>query len=115
MAEQDEITVRDGTTDYIVFVVENNGTAINLSAVNHVRLDMIDSRHKVYRYASNDDSPIFYITDAANGEVELRPTSDIFKAGRSPYKVYVWVYSTASKRYSCPEKGEAIIKIRREF
>ncbi len=108
----EEITIREGTTSSIIMQLLNDGSAIDLTDVDHVRLDMLDSKNKTYRYSSDDSPAYISITDAINGKVTFSPpSSTTFLYGKTPYHVYVWVYPTSITRYSVPEDNKYLAKI----
>jgi len=112
----ESISVREKTTVGIVMQVLSNGDAIDLTDVDYVRLDMIDSSGKVYRYSS-DDSPVYIvITTPTTGTITFTPpNSTIFLYSRSPYKLYINIFETSSTSYSVPETENVEIKVLREF
>lgn len=109
------IEVREGTTDRIDQILYSNDSAINLTGVDHVRLDLVDSKGKIYRFSTDDASPQVSIVSASDGKVGYSPASTDLQYSRSPYKGYWWVYPTASTRYSVPESNEFELTVRREF
>lgn len=114
MAES--ITIREKTTASIVMQALNDGEAIDLTGIDHVRIDMIDSSGKVYRYSSSDSPAYVSITSATTGTVTFTPpTSTVFLYQRSPYKLYLNIFETSSTSFTCPEAENAEIKVLREF
>jgi hypothetical protein len=115
MAE--ETSIREKTTEPILLQVLSNGNIVNLTGVNHIELHMIDSKGKVYRYSSAVASPAVTIVSAGLGEISFTPpTTAIFKYTRTPYKLYIKVFDTATESYTVPEAGEEnIIDVRKEF
>jgi len=108
----EEHSVREGTTDDIVFQLLADNNAIDLSGAEHVELELKDSRYTVYRYSTAGVAPALSIYDAVNGKVALTPTSSLFRAVLSPYKGYFLVYEPSGKFYGVPEDTEFRIKVR---
>ena len=109
------IEVREDTLSQIAMTLYSNDSVINLSGIDHVRLDMVDTKGKTYRFSSDDASPQTEIVTAASGIVGYTPASGDLSHARSPYKGYWWVYPTSSTRYSVPEENEFEITVRKEF
>ena len=110
------IEIREGTTDQIIMQLLADGDPIDLSGVDHVTLEMRDSKKRTYKYSSDDPSPKFEITDAGSGIVALTPpNATLFKTVLSPFVGYVWVYTTGTKKYSVPEETDFLIKVRRNY
>jgi hypothetical protein len=100
----EQIVIREGTTAPIVLQLLADGIAIDLNGIDHVRLDMLDINGAVYRYSSSDVPQYLVITNASTGTVSfLPPSENVFRYQKSPYKLYVWVYTTSTTRYSVPE------------
>ena len=112
-----EIELREHTTDPIIMQLLADDSAINLSSVHHVELQMMNSKNKIYRYSSLDSPVYLAISDASNGKVTFTPPDGtVFLYTVSPYKLYIWVYTSSTVKYSVPESGEeGRIKIRKEF
>lgn len=111
-----KITIREHTTSDIIMRLLSDDVAIDLTDVNSVRLDLVDSQNKVYRYSTSDTPAYLSISDATDGEITFTPpTVNVFEYTRSPYKLYAWVFETASKKYSVPEKGYSQISIEKEY
>jgi hypothetical protein len=116
MAE--ETSIREKTTEPILFQVLSNGNIVDLTGVNHIEMHMIDAKGKVYRYASNaTGTPAVTIASAVLGKVTFTPPDEtVFKYTRTPYKLYIEVFDTATEHYTVPEAGEEnIINVRKEF
>lgn len=111
----ESITVREGTTARITMTLYSNDSAINLTGIHHIELHLRDSKNKVLRYSSSDDSPKVAIVTAASGIVGYDPASTDLIADRSPYNCYWWVFPTASTQYSCPEENEFQLIVRKEY
>lgn len=114
MAE--ETSIREKTTEPILFQVLSNGNIVDLTGINHIEMHMIDAKGKVYRYSSATGSVIAVVT-ATLGKVTFTPPDEtIFKYTRTPYKLYIEVFDTATEHYTVPEAGEEnIINVRKEF
>ena len=110
------VIIREKTTSDLQFTLKSDGTAIDLSGVDHIRFDMIDKNRKVYRYNSSDASPAIVITTPASGIITFTPPdSSVFQYLSSPYRLYIWVFETSTKAYAVPEDSEMIIKLTKEF
>lgn len=116
MAE--ETSIREKTTEPILFQVLSNGNIVDLTGVDHIEMHMIDAKGRVYRYLSNvTGTPSVSITSATLGKISFTPPNEtIFKYTRTPYKLYVEVFDTSTEHYTVPEAGEEnIINVRKEF
>ena len=110
-------TIREHTTSGIQMQLLKNEIPIDLSSVDHVRLDMLDCAGNVQKYSSTD-LPVaaLVITDAPNGWVTFNPPDEnVFKYQNNPYRIYFWVYESVVKKYSVPETGYAVINMEREY
>ena len=103
---------REGSTDYIVFNLQENKAALSLEGVDHVVLVLKPTAGDAVSYSSDDESPKLYITDAAAGEVELRPASTGFDHEIEPYTGFFKVYESATKWFSVPNEDELVIRVR---
>lgn len=113
----EEIILREKTTGNIDMRLEANGSAIDLSGIAYIRMDMIDKEGKVYRYTSVDSSTYLTIVTPSTGAIRFTPPdSGIFQYQRSPYLLYCLVFETSSQVYSVPESHEtAKIEVSKEF
>ena len=110
-----QISVRENDTGYVQFVLETNGTAINVTGFTRVTLRMRDKRGNITSFASDAGSPRMFVTGATTGEVELRPIASDFLHSRTPYECYIDVYPTTIRRYSVPQYGPFFINVFEEF
>jgi hypothetical protein len=112
----DSISIREGTTSDIEMQLLSGSTPIDLSGIDHLELEMRDSKRKVYRYSTSDASPKISIVSASLGRVKYSPPNNkIFLATNSPYRGYWIIYETSTKEYTVPEDNEWEIKIREDF
>ena len=112
----ESIVVREKTTSDIVMQLLNDGSAIDLGSVDHVRLDIIDNNGRTYRYSTDDESPALVITTALTGIITFTPPNEsVFLYQRSPYRLYAWIYETPTKKYSVPEDMFAQIDVEKEY
>ena len=112
----ESIVVREKTTSDIVMQLFSDDEVIDLTDVDHIEMNMIDSYKNTYHYSSDDESPALVITTPLSGIITFTPPSEtIFLYQRSSYRLYVWIYETATKKYAVPENGYAEIKTTREF
>ena len=103
---------REGSTDYIIIDLLDDNEAYDISAVDHVELILKPSTGAAVTFTSAAGSPKLFITDGANGELELRPAATDFDAEQGPYKGYVKVYITSTRWASFPNHDEIIIDVR---
>ena len=113
----DTLNVRERTTNEIVMQLLSDGSAIDLTSVDHIRLDMIDSLGNTYQYSSDDSTPHFTITNASTGLVTFSPPSDetVFLYQRGPYKMYIKIFLTSTISYTCPENEASVINVTKEY
>lgn len=112
----ESIIIREKTTSPIAMQLKSNGNAIDISGIAYIRLDMIDDEKKTYRYTSVDSSTYLTIVTPSTGSIQFAPPdSTVFRYQKSPYKLYVWVFTTSSMAYTCPESENAEIKVLKEF
>lgn len=123
MANQSDITVRAGQSDNIDFQIltdaDGDGivdTPVNLSGVNKAEFVLINSdTGGTSTYSST--GTVFTILAGTAGSVRFIPagTADLSltTAGKTNiYSGYVWVYSTATKKFAVPEEHEITIRVR---
>ena len=116
MSSDNDLIIREKTTSPITFNLYANNSVIDLSSVDHVEMQMVDAAGKVYRYSSNDGSPALFITTPTSGLISFYPPDDdVFSYDRTPYKMYCWVYSTVTQKYSVPSTGYSKIDVLREY
>ena len=111
-----EISLREKTTDNLDMQLLTNGSAIDLSAVDHIEMHMIDKAGKVYRYLSTDSPAYLTIYSASEGKVRFTaPNETVFAYTRTPYKFYIEVWETVTEHYTVPEDSNAVINVLKEF
>ena len=116
MAESPTITVRENTTSDIDFQLLAGNTAINLTGIYDLQMEMRDKSRKVYSYSNLANPTIISFVTKSEGKVRFTPPSEtIFLSSRSPYKGYWKVWETSSKWYACPEDSEFLIYVREEY
>jgi len=109
-------TIREKATDNLDFELLADGSAINLTGVDHIELHIIDSSKKTYRYSTDDDSPAIAIMSATGGTIQfIPPSATVFLYRRSPYKLYFQVWDTSTQKYSVPGDDRFEIKVLKEF
>src|SRR5574343_1655164 len=109
---QDTTAIREFSTEPIDFQLLADDTAIDLSGVDHVEMEMRDKKGKRYSYSSSDSPAYISIVTTTEGKVRFSPPNErIFLATGSPYTGYWKVYSDASTHYSVPEDKEFTIKV----
>ncbi len=112
----DSISVREGNTADIEMQLLSGTTAIDLTSIDHIEMEMRDSKRNVYKYKSTDSPAYISITNATSGMVKYTPpNSKIFIATNTPYKGYWIIYETSTKSYTCPQEGEFSIIVREDF
>ena len=109
------IELREGTTAEITTTLYGNDTAINLTSVDHIEMNMRDNKNRIYRFSSADASPQIRIITAASGLVGYTPAATDLVSSRSPYRLYWWVWPSSTSKYSVPEESENEITVRGEF
>jgi len=108
--------LKEKTTSPLDMQLFADGNPINLSGVDHVRMDMIDSQGQVYRYASNASPANVEIFDAPNGKVRFSPPSEsIFSYLKSPYRIYWTIFNTPTQHYACPDQDYGEVIVQKEF
>lgn len=103
---------REGSTDYIVIDLLDDNEAYDISTADHVELVLKPATGAAVTFSSDDSPAKLYITDAANGEIELRPASTDFEAEKGPYTGYVKVYISSTRWASFPNHDEIIVDVR---
>lgn len=106
---------REGSTDYVIIDLLDDNSPYDLSAVDHVVLRLKPATGDAVEYSSAGSSPKLFITDATNGEMELRPASTDFEAEKGPYRGYVKVYISSTRWASFPNHDEVVIDVRPDF
>jgi hypothetical protein len=115
MAE--EVSIREKSTEPMILQALADGSPIDLNGIDHVELRMMDAKGKTYLYSEEDSSPAIAVTEPSAGQVTFTPPDEyVFKYTRTPYKLYLKIYDTATESYTVPESGEEnIINVRKEF
>jgi hypothetical protein len=110
------LEVREGTTSRIEMELDADDEPIDLTSVDHIELEIRDSRRNVYRYSSADASPKVGVNEEpSTGKVWLDPPASLFKTIASPYLGYFWVFTSATSKFSVPEDLEFVIQVRRNY
>ena len=110
------IEVREGTTDRLIIQLLADDVPIPLGDIDHIEIEMRDSKRNTYKYSSQDSSPkVGIVTPETLGKVYLDPPASLFKTICSPYLLYCWVVEADKTRYSVPEETEAMIQVRRNY
>ena len=109
------ITVREGTTDRLVMQLFADDDPIDLTDIDHIEIELRDTRRNTYHYASNATPVYSGVSDAVNGMVYLDPPSTLFKAVCSPYLGYVRIIADDGTWYSVPEEVEFFIQVRKNY
>ena len=107
--------VREGTTERIVMQLLADDVIINLNAIHHVEIELRDRKRTTYKYSSLATLAKVGVLVAPEGTVYFDPPATLFKVARSPYTGYIWVYETATNKYSVPEDSEFYIGVRKNF
>lgn len=106
---------REGSTDYIVFNLQEDKAALSLEGIDHVVLVLKPTAGDAVSYSTDDASPKLHITSASGGVVELRPASTDFDHEIEPYTGFFKVYETATKWFSVPNEDEIVIRVRSSY
>ena len=99
-----DLIITAGSQDYITWqLLQDDGvTAIDLSAATKVELKMTNLDTGAAKNFATDDVPKkLFITDAANGKIQLRPAADDFPAA-ARYEFYI-VFTDAIGGHPVPE------------
>lgn len=119
-----DFTIRLNTTNDIDLQLltdaDGDGIAesgINLSGVHHIELVLINSNTGgTTTYSNLDSVPKATILSGTAGSIRFFPGSSDFSLtseGRANiYNGYVWVFPTATKKYSVPENFEFTVRVR---
>lgn len=98
--------VREGRTAKIVFILKEDGEAIDLPALFGITLVIINARNQTYHYTLDDDE---LTIEGQQGEITFSPPSEnFFIAEATPYIGYFWLYTSASERCGCPSAGKNV-------
>ena len=102
-------TIKQGSTGYIDVVLYKDGTAWDLSTIDHLELviDHFSRKQSLYDIGA---SPNLFITGAATGEVQIRPNTDTFELS-GIHKMFFWVYTTSTIKYPNPSSGRLWITV----
>ena len=104
-----EITIREGSTDYIDFQLFSGENPPSLQGNQDIDLILQDVNGDITRFSVGDGK--LFITDLTLAKLQLRPSLTDFYHSKSPYKGYFWVYYSPTKRGAFPEKGTITINV----
>lgn len=104
------IRVAEGSNDDITFVVTNEQGVYDLSTVDHVVLVLIDRYGTTVQFSTSDQNPKLVITGAPQGRISFTPEQTTFSREKSPYKAFLWIYTTPSARVRVPNDREWIFE-----
>jgi hypothetical protein len=108
----DIITVREGSTEDIVFYLLRGGVAVNLGT-DEVILRRRSGEGIEDAFKTTDVGPILSVTDATNGEVTLAPAAATWKgaAARWEYQIYFEAGPALGEHLVYPEGDNITIKV----
>jgi hypothetical protein len=116
MTNTDIIIIREKTTSPIPFTLYSEAVPIDLTSSPYITLNMVDSKNKVRRYSTLDSGAILVVGSSDLGYVSFTPPDEeTFSYDRSPYKLYCWVNTSSSQKYSVPRDSYATIQVLREY
>lgn len=120
-----DFTIRAGTSNDLDFQLltdtDNDGeaeTGIDLSAVHHVELVLINSDSGgTTTYSTTDVSPKVSILAGTGGSVRFTPNGTVdlntsSNGGANIYNGFWWVYATSTKKFSVPEEFHFTIRVK---
>lgn len=104
-----EISIREGTTDYIDFQLFSGEGPPNLTGNQDVDLILQDVDGGVLRFSTGDGK--LFITDLVLAKLQLRPAYTDFVYSKTPYKGFFWVYYGPNKKGAFPEDSMMTINV----
>jgi hypothetical protein len=109
-------SIREHTTSTIQMQLLENNVGIDLTSIDHLQLNMVDSLGQTYTYSTTDSPCAITIKTPATGIVQfMPPTAQTLQYIRSPYKFFWWVYNTATEKYSVPSSGNSVLMLEKDF
>ena len=105
-----EWTVREGSTEPVVFVLYDDGDVYSLSGYTALEMRLVPQDGGTTLSFSPSDSELA-ITDAANGEVTFYPAADTLDYAARVYDVYFWVTDGNSYKISFPHDEEFLLHV----
>ena len=105
-----EWTVREGSTEAIVFVLYDGSSAYSLTGYTALQMRLVPHAGGDTKTFAPADSELA-VTDAANGEVTFYPAADTLAYSDRAYDVYFWVTDGNSRKISFPHNGAFVLQM----
>jgi hypothetical protein len=113
------ISIRETSTALVKFQLIEDNAPIDLSAVNKVVLVLVpqDGSGTLIDYNTTDNPTVLSVASAARGIVQYAPQTGDLTVANSPYRVFFWVYTSATAFYAVPDKTdeELIIEVSNDY
>ncbi len=111
------IHIREASTSQLPFILLGDNAPIDLSGVTKVEMVIVadNGTGTLTSINTTDDPTILAILDNTRGKVGYTPGATDLKKANSPYKVYFWIYTSATAKYAVPDEGEMVFDISDDF
>ena len=110
MTVSTEWTVREGSTEPIVFVLYDGASVYNLTGNQDLEIRLVPRAGGSTKTWTKSDSELA-ITDASNGEVTFYPGADDLAFSDQSYDVYFWVTDSSGYLISFPSNAAFVIQM----
>ena len=105
-----EWTVREGSTEPIVFILYDGSTVYNLTGNTDVEIRLVPRASGETISFSKSDSELA-VTDASNGEVTFYPAADTLAFSKQAYDVYFTVTDSSGYLVAFPSSAAFVLQM----
>ena len=113
------MSIRETSTAQIKFQLLEDKAPIDLSAVNKVVIVLVpqNGTGTLIDYDTTANPSVVSVVSATRGIVGYYPQASDLTYANSPYKVFFWVYTSASSFYAVPDKTdeELVIEVSNDY
>ena len=113
------MSIRETSTAQIRFQLLEDNAPIDLTSVNKVVIVLVpqNGTGTLIDYDTTTNPTVIGVVSATRGIVGYYPQSGDLTYANSPYKVFFWVYTSASSFYAVPDKAdeELIIEVSNDY
>ena len=112
------IYIRDASTAQIPFQLFADGVPIDCTSANKVEIILAPANGTgvVVKYNTTANPTVLGYLAQSEGRLGFTPngTSDLTYAN-TPYKVFFWVYTTATAKYAVPDSDDLVIEVTNDY
>jgi hypothetical protein len=111
------VYIREGSNAQIPFQLFADDVPIDLSNVDKVKMVLVPNNGTgtATTYNTDDDPTVIEITSATTGQIGYTPQSGDLTKAESPFRLFFWVFSSASSKYAVPDNEDLVIEVTDDY